>query len=180
LIKNMEAIPENHSPDSHQNSYTWNVTRKYGKHCSLKLEAWAVGITVGSTEVPGRKGLWQGATTTTAAAAALPLMAKYWVCKVEFVVWVSNGVTIRWPPTPIDNCRRCIVDMWPVRTASQGAALQDCESLHTATHVSMLHIHTYQHHMPIHFLNIKTNNLILKNRGRFLECEGHKTYRIAS
>jgi hypothetical protein len=22
LIKNMEAIPENHSPDSHQNSYT--------------------------------------------------------------------------------------------------------------------------------------------------------------
>jgi len=25
----------------------------------VKLEAWAVGITAGSREVPGRKGLWQ-------------------------------------------------------------------------------------------------------------------------
>ena len=25
----------------------------------MKLEAWAVGITAGSREVPGRKGLWQ-------------------------------------------------------------------------------------------------------------------------
>jgi hypothetical protein len=31
----------------------------YGKYCSLKLEAWAVGVTAGSGEVPGRKGLWQ-------------------------------------------------------------------------------------------------------------------------
>jgi hypothetical protein len=26
---------------------------------SVKLEAWAVGFTAGSREVPGRKGLWQ-------------------------------------------------------------------------------------------------------------------------
>jgi hypothetical protein len=25
----------------------------------VNLEAWAVGITAGSREVPGRKGLWQ-------------------------------------------------------------------------------------------------------------------------
>ena len=30
---------------------------QYGKYCSLKLETWAVGITVGSGDVPGRKGL---------------------------------------------------------------------------------------------------------------------------
>ena len=29
------------------------------KYWSVKLEAWAVGITAGSREVPGRKGLWQ-------------------------------------------------------------------------------------------------------------------------
>jgi hypothetical protein len=27
------------------------------KYCSVKLEAWAMGITAGSREVPGRKGL---------------------------------------------------------------------------------------------------------------------------
>jgi len=27
---------------------------EYGKYCSVKLEAWAVGITAGSREVPGR------------------------------------------------------------------------------------------------------------------------------
>jgi len=39
-----------------KDSYTWNITQ-YGKYCSVKLEEWAVGITVGSREVPGRKGL---------------------------------------------------------------------------------------------------------------------------
>jgi hypothetical protein len=29
----------------------------YTKYNSLKLEAWVVGITLGSREVPGRKGL---------------------------------------------------------------------------------------------------------------------------
>ena len=36
-----------------KDSYTWNITQ-YGKYCSVKLEAWAVGITAGSREVPGR------------------------------------------------------------------------------------------------------------------------------
>ena len=30
----------------------------------MKLEAWAVGITAGSREVPGRKGLWQETATS--------------------------------------------------------------------------------------------------------------------
>jgi hypothetical protein len=33
----------------------------------VKLEAWAVGISVGSREVPGRKSLQQETTTTTTA-----------------------------------------------------------------------------------------------------------------
>jgi hypothetical protein len=45
---------------------------------------------------------------------ALPLVAMYWVWKVGFVVWVTNGTNIRWPPdTKIGSCRRCVVDMWP-------------------------------------------------------------------
>jgi hypothetical protein len=32
---------------------------QYGKYCTLKLEACVVGITAGSREVTGRKGLWQ-------------------------------------------------------------------------------------------------------------------------
>jgi len=31
----------------------------------VKLEAWTVGITAGSREVPGRKDLWQETSTTT-------------------------------------------------------------------------------------------------------------------
>jgi hypothetical protein len=31
----------------------------------VKLEAWAVGVTAASREVPGRKGLLQETTTTT-------------------------------------------------------------------------------------------------------------------
>ena len=39
--------------------FMYRDTKKYRKYCSVKLEAWAVGITAGSREVPGRKGLWQ-------------------------------------------------------------------------------------------------------------------------
>ena len=43
-----------------KDSFTGNITHNTEKDCSLKLEAWVVGITVGSGgEVPGRKGLWQ-------------------------------------------------------------------------------------------------------------------------
>ena len=53
LRKNLETVPGKHSIDSLQK------TAILGKYCSVKLEAWAVGITAGSREVPGRKGLWQ-------------------------------------------------------------------------------------------------------------------------
>jgi hypothetical protein len=82
--------------------------------------------------------------------------------------------------TKFDSRRRCVVGMWPLSKASQGAAHLECNNLHRAIHVSMLHTPYYQPQMRIHFLNIQTNNVILKNRGRFLECEGHKIYRIAS
>jgi hypothetical protein len=45
-----------------KDSYTWNITlntESTSVWCSVKLEAWAVGFTAGSREVPGRKGLWQ-------------------------------------------------------------------------------------------------------------------------
>ena len=35
----------------------------HGKYGSVKPEAWAVGITAGSREVPGRKGLWRDDNT---------------------------------------------------------------------------------------------------------------------
>jgi len=36
-----------------------------GKYCCLRLEAWAVGITTDSREVPERTGMWQETTKTT-------------------------------------------------------------------------------------------------------------------
>ena len=47
-----------------KDSYTRNITQ-YGKYCSLEGEAGAVGISAGSREVPGRKGLWLETTATT-------------------------------------------------------------------------------------------------------------------
>jgi hypothetical protein len=52
--KSLEAIPGKHSVDLVQK--TRNITQ-YGKYCSLKLENFAMRITVGSREVPARKGL---------------------------------------------------------------------------------------------------------------------------
>ena len=57
LRKNMEAVPGKHPIDSLQKTAILGTS--CGKYCSLKLEAWATGITAGSREVPGRKGLWQ-------------------------------------------------------------------------------------------------------------------------
>jgi hypothetical protein len=80
--------------------------------------------------------------------AALPLVAMYWVWKVGFVVWVTNGAcclgneqsqhTLA-SDTKTDSCRRCVVGTWPLSKASQGAALLEYDNLHTAIHVSMLH-----------------------------------------
>jgi hypothetical protein len=48
--KNIQQIHyKRHEPFEHHTLYT--------KYNSLKLEAWMVGITSGSREVPGRKGL---------------------------------------------------------------------------------------------------------------------------
>ena len=57
LRNNLEAVPVKHSIDSLQKTAilgTSHITRKV-----LQCEAWAVGITVGSRELPGRKGLWK-------------------------------------------------------------------------------------------------------------------------
>ena len=53
--KNLEAVPGKHSIDD---SYTWNIKYNTERYCSVKLEPWALGITAGSREAPGRKGLW--------------------------------------------------------------------------------------------------------------------------
>jgi hypothetical protein len=57
--KHLEAIPWEHSTDSAQNVAVLGTLHITGKYCNMKLEAWAVGIAVGTREVPGRKGLWQ-------------------------------------------------------------------------------------------------------------------------
>ena len=54
LKKNLETIPGKHSIDSLQKTAILGTSHKYGKYSSVKLEAWAVGITAGSREVPGR------------------------------------------------------------------------------------------------------------------------------
>jgi len=59
LRKNLEAVPGKHSIDSIQKTAILGTSHIIWKYCSVKLEAWAVGITAGSREVPGRKGLWQ-------------------------------------------------------------------------------------------------------------------------
>ena len=55
----MEAIPGKCSIDSLQKTAIFGTSHihKYGKYCCLKLEDSAVGITLGSREVPGRKDL---------------------------------------------------------------------------------------------------------------------------
>jgi len=41
-----------------KDSYTRNITHAVRKYCSVELEAGVVWITVGSTKVPGRTGLY--------------------------------------------------------------------------------------------------------------------------
>jgi DNA topoisomerase VI subunit B len=56
LKKNLESIAKKIDTFTTKDNREHNT--QYGKYCSLKLEAWAVGITAGSREeVPGRKGL---------------------------------------------------------------------------------------------------------------------------
>jgi len=59
LRKNLEAIPGRHSIDSLQSTAILGTSDIRRNYCSVKLEAWVVGITAGWREVPGRKGLWQ-------------------------------------------------------------------------------------------------------------------------
>jgi hypothetical protein len=58
LMKRLEAIPGKHGPDSPEKTAILGTSHIIRKYCSLKLEARALGITAGSREVPGRKGLW--------------------------------------------------------------------------------------------------------------------------
>ena len=53
----LEAITGKHSVDSLQNAAVLGTSHQHGKYCSLELEAWTLGITVGSGELSGRKGL---------------------------------------------------------------------------------------------------------------------------
>ena len=56
-MKNLEAITGKRSTNSLQK--TAAVPRTSHIYCCLKIETWAVRITVGSRGVPGRKGLRQ-------------------------------------------------------------------------------------------------------------------------
>ena len=55
----MEAVPGKHSIDSLQKTAILGTSHIIRKVLQCEAWRWAVGITAGSREVPGRKGLWQ-------------------------------------------------------------------------------------------------------------------------
>ena len=57
--KNLKTVPGKHSTDSLQKTAILGTSHIIQKVLQCEVEAWAVGITTDSREVPGRKGLGQ-------------------------------------------------------------------------------------------------------------------------
>ena len=105
--KHLEAVPGRHSMDSLQKTATLGTSHIIRK---VLLEAWAVGITVGTTEVPGREGLWQETSISYNNNSRI-LEAPY--KKPQY----HNLTPVTTVPEEHDSnfssCRKCKTGLWP-------------------------------------------------------------------